>query len=112
MDRDSELLTRQMCGADVGPGADVSKPQRLGRRTEVKRASVEDPVHRPHDGPSGGGHGGECEQAHTRQPLSDLPGAESSLGGVNAEQVRAGARVATVEQLLQSDEVSWRLSHS
>ena len=98
-------------GADGRPRADVAEAHGVGRRAEHERAAEEDRVDRADDRAAVGGRGGEGEQAHAGQPLGDLLGGEAALGGVDAQQVLAGGRVAGVEELLERREVLGGLVH-
>jgi hypothetical protein len=103
--RDRELLAGKMGRAHVGAHVDVPEADGVGGRPEVKRAPVEDPIHRADDRAAIRGDRGQRQQAHPGQPLCHLLGAEPPLRRVDAPQVRARRLVAAVEQFLQAGEV-------
>ena len=78
----------------------MTEANRVGAGSEMKRAAVEDPVDRSEDRAAVGGHGAQGEQAHAAQTLDHLLGAETSIRGVDAEQMRTGPCVAAVKQVL------------
>ena len=77
----------------------------------MEGAAEEDAVDRADHGVPGGRHGRQRQQAHPLQPLAELLGGQPALRRVDAQQVRAGVRIAAVEQLLQCGEVLSRLVH-
>jgi hypothetical protein len=71
----------------------------------VERTAVEDPVYRPRDRPPVRCCGCERQETHPGEPLSQLVGTEPARRIVNRQQVRAGGRVAAVDQLLKRGDV-------
>ena len=74
-------------------------------------AAKEDAVDRSDDGSAIGGDGRQGQQAHTGQTRGDLVSTQTSLRNDDAEKMRLGSRVATVEKILQRGEVTRRLVH-
>ena len=52
-----------------------------------------------------------AEQDHPLEALGDLLGGQPVLGGVDAQEMRAGLGVAAVEEVLERGEVLGRLVH-
>jgi len=72
---------------------------------------VEDAVDRTDQGPAVRRHGGQGQQAHTRQPLTDLAGVEAAFGRDDAAEVCPGPGRTSIEQDLQRFQVRWRFVH-
>jgi hypothetical protein len=90
---------------------DVAEPQRVRRRAEVERPSVEDAVDRAGERAPVARDRREREQDHALQPLRDLFGGQAAPGGVDAQRVDGGVRVGRVDHRLERGEVLGCLVH-
>src|SRR6266487_3104824 len=81
VNRDRELLARKMSGADLRAHADMPEADRVGGRTEVKRAAIEHPIYRADDRPAIRGDRGQRQQAHSvsRAATSSAPSRRSGV---------------------------------
>ena len=96
-----EFLPGQIGGADRGPGSQVAHAHGVPAGAEVERAVQEVAVDRSGERAPVSGHRSHGEQPHAWQPLDHLGGGQAAFVGDDAQQVRARARRAAVQELLQ-----------
>jgi hypothetical protein len=83
----------------------VAEAHGVWRRPKVEGAVVEDAVHRPDQRSTIGRGRGERQKRHTHQSRADLIRTEAAFRGEDAAEMPAGARGASIQEILQCGEV-------
>jgi len=94
-----------------GPYTEMTDSQRISRRTEVERATKEDPIDRTHERSPVAAHGRERQKSHPTQTITGRARTKAAFARDHLTQVLARSLIALVEEYLEAGNILISLMH-